>query len=47
MTLVRRAAPLGEFVSLRQAMDLPFEDSSVHPHGWAVGSVEGPTWASA
>ena len=47
MTLVRRASPLGEFVSLRQAMDLLSEDSSVHPHGWAVGTVDGPAWASA
>lgn len=47
MTLVRRASPLGVLVSLRQAMDLLSEDSSVHPHGWAVGSVDGPAWASA
>ena len=31
MTLVRRASPLGELVSLRQAMDRLFEDSFVRP----------------
>jgi hypothetical protein len=36
MTLVRRASPLGEFVSLRQAMDRLFEDSFVRPRGWAL-----------
>lgn len=41
MTLVRRASPLGELVSLRQAMDRLFEDSFVRPRGWAFGSVEG------
>ena len=35
MTIVRRASPLGEFVSLRQAMDRLFEDSFVRPRGWA------------
>ena len=34
MTLVRRASPLGELVSLRQAMDRLFEDSFVRPRGW-------------
>ena len=47
MTLVRRVSPQFEFVSLRQAMDRLFEDSSVHPHGPAVGSVAGPAGASA
>ncbi len=41
MTLVRRASPLGELVSLRQAMDRLFEVSFVRPRGWAFGSVEG------
>lgn len=41
MTLVRRASPLGELVSLRQAMDRLFEDSFVRPHSWAVGSLDG------
>jgi hypothetical protein len=35
MTIVRRASPLGELVSIRQAMDRLFEDSFVHPRGWA------------
>ena len=34
MTLVRRTSPLGELVSLRQAMDRLFEDSFVRPRGW-------------
>jgi len=38
MTLVRRASPLGELVSLRQAMDRLFEDSFVGPRSWAFGS---------
>ena len=33
MTLVRRTNPLGELVSLRQAMDRLFEDSWVRPRG--------------
>jgi HSP20 family protein len=44
MTLVRRTSPLGELVSLRQAMDRLFEDSFVRPRGWAFGgfgTVEG------
>lgn len=40
MTLVRRASPLGELVSLRQAMDRLVEDSFVRPHGWAVGAID-------
>ena len=31
MTIVRRPSPLGELVSLRQAMDRSFEDSFVRP----------------
>ena len=34
MTLVRRTSPLGELVSLRQAMDRLFEDSFVRPRGF-------------
>lgn len=34
MTLVRRNSPLGELVSLRQAMDRLFEDSFVRPRAW-------------
>lgn len=33
MTLIRRTNPLGELVSLRQAMDRLFEDSWVRPRG--------------
>lgn len=33
MTLIRRTNPLGELVSLRQAMDRLFEDSYVRPRG--------------
>ena len=36
MTIVRRASPLGELVSLRQAMDRLFEDSFVRPRTWSV-----------
>jgi HSP20 family protein len=36
MTLVRRTSPLGELVSLRQAMDRLFEDSFVRPRTWAL-----------
>ena len=41
MTIVRRASPLGELVSLRQAMDRLFEDSSVRPRGWVTSAFEG------
>jgi HSP20 family protein len=41
MTLVRRSSPLGELVSLRQAMDRLFEDSFVRPRSWAFGSFDG------
>lgn len=41
MTLVRRTSPVGELVSLRQAMDRLFEDSFVRPRGWAFGSGQG------
>jgi HSP20 family protein len=34
MTLVRRSSPIGELVSLRQAMDRLFEDSFVRPRTW-------------
>lgn len=37
MTLVRRTSPLGELVSLRQAMDRLFEDSFVRPRTWNGG----------
>lgn len=41
MTIVRRASPLGELISLRQAMDRLFEDSFVRPRGWVTSAVEG------
>jgi HSP20 family protein len=41
MTIVRRSSPLGELVSLRQAMDRLFEDSFVRPRGWVTGAFEG------
>jgi HSP20 family protein len=37
MTLVRRTSPLGELVSLRQAMDRLFEDSFVRPRVGGFG----------
>ena len=39
MTLIRRTNPLGELVSLRQAMDRLFEDSFVRSR-WSGGSDE-------
>jgi HSP20 family protein len=41
MTLVRRTSPLGELVSLRQAMDRLFEDSFVRPRGWGFSAEFG------
>ena len=41
MTIVRRTSPLGELVSLRQAMDRLFEDSFVRPRGWAFNASDG------
>ena len=43
MTLVRRTSPLGELVSLRQAMDRLFEDSFVRPRGWGIAAELGGT----
>jgi HSP20 family protein len=37
MTIVRRTSPLGELVSLRQAMDRLFEDSFVRSRPWGAG----------
>ena len=37
MTIVRRPSPLGELVSLRQAMDRLFEDSFVRPRPFGFG----------
>jgi HSP20 family protein len=47
MTLVRRTSPLGELVSLRQAMDRLFEDSFVRPRGWASGGFGGDAYGIA
>jgi HSP20 family protein len=41
MTLVRRTSPLGELVSLRQAMDRLFDDSFVRPRGLGYGPEMG------
>jgi HSP20 family protein len=41
MTLVRRTSPLGELVSLRQAMDRLFEDSFVRPNGFGAAELGG------
>jgi HSP20 family protein len=41
MTLIRRSNPLGELISLRQAMDRLFEDSYIRPPGGG-GSDEQP-----
>jgi HSP20 family protein len=38
MTLIRRTSPLGELVTLRQAMDRLFEDSFVRPRVWGSWS---------
>jgi HSP20 family protein len=40
MTLVRRTSPLGELVSLRQAMDRLFEDSFVRPRTWGLSATD-------
>jgi HSP20 family protein len=40
MTLVRRSSPLGELVSLRQAMDRLFEESFVRPRGWGFAGSD-------
>ncbi len=45
MTLVRRPSPLGELVTLRQAMDRLFEDSFVRPRVWGGGWLESGTLA--
>lgn len=39
MTIVRRPSPLGELVSLRQAMDRLFEDSFVRPRSFGFGDT--------
>ncbi|HEX5591614.1 MAG TPA: Hsp20/alpha crystallin family protein [Candidatus Limnocylindrales bacterium] len=41
MTIVRRPSPLGEFMTLRQAMDRLFDDD-FRPFRWAGGAADGP-----
>jgi HSP20 family protein len=42
MTIVRRPSPLGEIMSLRQAMDRLFDDDVFRPLRWIPGAVDGP-----
>lgn len=42
MTIVRRSSPLGEFMTLRQAMDRLFDDDVFRPFRWTSGAFEGP-----
>lgn len=41
MTIARRPSPVGELLSLRQAMDRLFEDSFVRPLSWGSSTFEG------
>jgi HSP20 family protein len=41
MTLIRRTSPLGELVTLRQAVDRLFEDSFVRPRAWGFTTESG------
>jgi HSP20 family protein len=43
MTIVRRPSPLGEFMTLRQAMDHIFDDDIFRPMRWNGGGNEGPS----
>jgi HSP20 family protein len=45
MTVVRRPSPLGDLVSLRQAMDRLFEDSFVRPGRWLTAAGAEPAAA--
>jgi len=42
MTIVRRASPLGELMTLRHAVDRLFDDDVFRPFRWAPGAVDGP-----
>lgn len=42
MTIVRRPSPLGEFMTLRQAMDHLFDDDVFRPLRWIPGAGDGP-----
>lgn len=43
MTIVRRPSRLGEFITLRQAMDHLFDEDVFRPFRWMPGAAEGPT----
>ena len=42
MTIVRRASPLGELMTLRHAVDRLFDDDVFRPFRWTPGTVDGP-----
>jgi len=42
MTIVRRPSRLGEFMTLRQAMDHLFDDDVFRPFRWTPGAGDGP-----
>ena len=42
MTIVRRPSHLGEFMTLRQAMDRLFDDDVFRPFRWTSGAVRRP-----
>ncbi|MEW5990117.1 MAG: Hsp20/alpha crystallin family protein [Chloroflexota bacterium] len=43
MTIVRRPSPLGEFMTLRQAMDRLFDDDVFRPFRWTSNAFDGPS----
>jgi len=43
MTIVRRPSPLGEFMTLRQAMDRLFDDDVFRPFRWTSTTFDGPS----
>jgi len=42
MTIVRRTSPLGELMTLRQAMDRVFDDDVFRPFRWTPAISDGP-----
>lgn len=42
MTIVRRTSPVGEFMTLRQAMDRLFDDDVFRPFRWGQSVTDGP-----
>ena len=42
MTIVRRASPVGEMMTLRRAMDRLFDDDYFQPFRWSAGGLDGP-----